>query len=60
MDEQRNRFSITALAENARKQPFDPEFTKEYARHIRLMMAATQREIDEAMALNPDLRDMRF
>ncbi|PIB93105.1 hypothetical protein [Caulobacter sp. FWC2] len=60
MDDQHSEFSVAALIENARKRTLDRDFAEAYAAHVRRKMAATQREIDEAMILNPDLRDMRL
>ena len=58
MDDQQPQFGVGALIEHGRTHPIDRDFTSAYLTHLRRTMAATQREIDEAMISNPDLRNM--
>jgi len=60
MDDQNHPFSVGALIDQCRAHPTDRDFSAAYLAYLRRAMAATQREIDEAMINNPSLRDMRF
>ena len=60
MDDQNHPFSVDALIEQCRAHPIDRDFSAAYLAYIRRTMAATQREIDEAMIDTPNLRDTRF
>jgi len=59
MDEP-HQFNVAALIEHGRAHPIDRDFTMAYLAHLRRTMKTTQREIDEAMISDPDLRDTRL
>lgn len=50
-------FTAFAMAERCGEVPLSFEFSDRYIAYLRRTMAAKQREIDEAMADCPDLRN---
>ena len=60
MTDECGKFGITGPIGNAGATPLNCEFMADYIAHVRRVMATTQREIDEAIALHPELRDIRL